>query len=328
MASEFELIKECFQPLSKGLALDELGIGDDGAVMNVPPNHQLVVVTDTLVSGVHFPEETSGFDIAWKAVAVNLSDLAAMGAKPGFFSLALTLPNNDQAWLKSFSKGLKAISERYTIPLIGGDTTKGHLTITVTAQGWVEQGKAVLRSGAQLGDLICVTNTIGDGALGLKVAQDNLPGLVKNDLNDSEIDFLLQALNRPTPQLELSSVLCDYATSAIDISDGLLADIGHIFEHSTCGLNAEIELQKIPLSEPAKNYIETSQDWSAILAGGDDYQICFTIKEANLVEVQEKAKKVGVAVTEIGRVLKSENLVLIHNGEEFSQKGLKGYLHF
>lgn len=328
MASEFELIKDCFQPLSKGLALGEVGIGDDGAVLNVPLNHQLVVVTDTLVSGVHFPEETRAFDIAWKALAVNLSDLAAMGARPGYFSLALTLPNNDQAWLKSFSEGLRAISERYAIPLIGGDTTKGHLTITVTAQGWVEQGKAVLRSGAKLGDLICVTNTIGDGALGLKVAQDNLPGLVKKHLMKDEMDFLLQALNRPFPQLELSSVLSEYANSAIDISDGLLADLGHIFEQSPYGLNAEIELQKIPLSEPAKKYIESSQDWSAILAGGDDYQLCFTIKESNFIEMQAKSEKIGVTVTEIGRVIEGKKPVLMQNGEVFTQLGLKGYLHF
>lgn len=331
MASEFELIKNCFLPLSKGLASNEIGIGDDGAVLNVPANHQLVVVTDTLVSGVHFPEETCAYDVAWKALAVNLSDLAAMGAKPGFFSLGLTLPNNNQAWLDEFSRGLKAISEQYAIPLIGGDTTKGHLTVTVTAQGWVEQNKAVLRSGAQLGDLICVTNTIGDGALGLKVAQHKLPGLVDKSLNEQEKAFLLEALNRPTPQLLLSQLLSDYANSAIDVSDGLLADMGHIFEQSKSGLNSEIELSQIPLSNATQKYIEQTQDWSIILTGGDDYQLCFTLVEDCFAVFQEQARRVGVEVTVIGRVIESSEPVLLQDGVVFSQKrlaGLKGYVHF
>ncbi|BCN93614.1 thiamine-monophosphate kinase [Thiomicrorhabdus immobilis] len=330
MASEFELINSCFLPLSKGLQANELGIGDDGAVLNVPANHQLVVVTDTLVSGVHFPEETNAYDIAWKALAVNLSDLAAMGAEPGFFSLALTLPNNEQAWLGEFARGLTAISEQYSIPLIGGDTTKGHLTVTVTAQGWVEQGKAVRRSGAQCDDLICVTNTIGDGALGLKVAQNSLPRQVDNALSAEEKSFLLAALNRPIPQLLLSRLLSDYANSAIDISDGLLADMGHIFEQSTPGLNAEIELGQIPLSSATQKYIDKTQDWTTILTGGDDYQLCFTMLEDDFKTMHEKASKIGVELTVIGRVIESVSPVLLQDGEVFNQQGgeLKGYLHF
>jgi thiamine-monophosphate kinase len=170
MSNEFELIKTFFKPLSKGLSEDELGIGDDGAVLNVPESSQLVVVTDTLVEGVHFPVKTDPYDIAWKALAVNLSDLAAMGAEPGFFSLSLTLPNAENEWLERFAKGLSDLASLHKIPLIGGDTTRGPLSVTITANGWVKAKGAVLRSGAQKGDVICVTQTIGDAAVGLSLA--------------------------------------------------------------------------------------------------------------------------------------------------------------
>ncbi|MDX1353705.1 MAG: thiamine-phosphate kinase [Thiomicrorhabdus sp.] len=343
MASEFELINTLFQPLSKGLSADEVGIGDDGAVLNVPENHQLVVVTDTLVCGVHFPEEASAYEIAWKAVAVNLSDLAAMGAKPGFFSLALTIPNNDQAWLADFSKGLADISAQYSVPLIGGDTTKGPLTITVTAQGFVERGRAVRRSTARAGDLICVTNTIGDGALGLHVVQDKLPGLVQDRLSQAQTSHLLQALNHPQPQLAIGEKLSLFANSAIDISDGLLADLNHILEESNKMLSnhehrltAKVDLDRIPLSSAAQLYVEQTADWKTIVAGGDDYQLCFTLAPGQLVLAQEMAKKTGVEITEIGEIIycqakkmhDSQSIVLSRNGQIYNTEDFKGYLHF
>ncbi|WP_040728376.1 thiamine-phosphate kinase [Thiomicrorhabdus sp. Kp2] len=343
MASEFELINTLFEPLSKGLSSDEIGIGDDGAVLNVPNNHQLVVVTDTLVSGVHFPENASAYDIAWKAVAVNLSDLAAMGAKPGFYSLALTIPNNDQAWLVDFAKGLADICSAYKIPLIGGDTTKGPLTITVTAQGFVERGTALKRSGAKVGDLICVTNTIGDGALGLKVAFNELPGLVKQEMTQEQSLHLLNALNRPEPQLAIGQYLPKIANSAIDISDGLLADLNHILEASNKliesggkRLSAKIELDSIPLSNAAKLYIDKTGDWKTILAGGDDYQLCFTLSEEQLGLAKETANRLGMRVSVIGQVVVSAvvskeqdvKIELFLSGTSFDVSDSKGYLHF
>ncbi|GAB6070028.1 thiamine-phosphate kinase [Thiomicrorhabdus hydrogeniphila] len=345
MASEFELINALFQPLSVGLSADEIGIGDDGAVLNVPNNHQLVVVTDTLVSGVHFPENTTAYDIAWKSVAVNLSDLAAMGAKPGFYSLALTIPKNDQVWLTGFAKGLSDICSVYNIPLIGGDTTKGPLTITVTAQGFVEHGKAIKRSGAKAGDVICVTNTIGDGALGLLVALNNLPGLVKQEITQKQKLHLLSALNRPEPQLALGKELPGFTHSAIDISDGVLADLGHILEESNKRvydnhqkLSAKIELASIPLSSAAQLYIDKTNDWKTIVAGGDDYQLCFTLASEQLKKVKVVAESLGVNISIIGEVVLSkepkektpslENIELLLNGNRFDLADSKGYLHF
>jgi len=345
MASEFELINALFQPLSKGVSKDEIGIGDDGAVLNVPANHQLVVVTDTLVSGVHFPQNTSAYDIAWKAVAVNLSDLAAMGAKPGFYSLALTIPNNNEAWLSDFAKGLADICSIYDIPLIGGDTTKGPLTITVTAQGFVEYGKAVKRSGAKAGDIICVTNTIGDGALGLLVAFDNLPGLVKQQMTQKQKIHLLNALNRPQPQLDIGKKLPDFANSAIDISDGLLADLKHILEEANHlaldkenKLSARIELDLIPLSSAAQLYIDKTNDWKTIVTGGDDYQLCFTLAPQQFAKAKEVAQNLGINISKIGNVVLSEKIKgnelslekieLILNQKSFNLKESKGYLHF
>jgi len=350
MASEFELINFLFEPLSKGLSASEIGIGDDGAVLNVPEDHQLVVVTDTLVSGVHFPESTSSYDVAWKAVAVNLSDLAAMGAAPGFYSLALTIPDSNQSWLTGFAKGLADIGNFYGIPLIGGDTTNGPLTITVTAQGWVPKGKAVTRSGAQVGDVICVTNCIGDGALGLMVALNTLPEMVHKELSSADIQHLLDALNLPKPQLALSEGLREYATSAIDISDGLLADLSHVLEESNKPVSsveerlvAEVYLENIPLSQAATIYIDKTQDWLAILTGGDDYQLCLTISEANFEQAKSMADKVGVKLTDIGRMASSlefngegtaleqvtnDQVVLLKDGKEVNIEGTKGYMHF
>jgi len=232
MASEFDLIKQYFEPLSSGLDKGETGIGDDGAVLNVPAGHQLVVVTDTLVNGVHFPENTSAYDVGWKALAVNLSDLAAMGAKPAFFSLALTLPESDDEWLQGFAQGLADLAKRFGIPLIGGDTTKGPLTVTVTAQGWVEKSAAIMRGNARQGELVCVTNTIGDAALGLKLEMNTLPENCKALFSDEERAFLLNSLDRPEPQLDFVEFLKNNASSAIDVSDGLLADLAHIIENS------------------------------------------------------------------------------------------------
>lgn len=346
MASEFELIKTLFQPLSTGLSNNEIGIGDDGAVLNVPDNHQMVVVTDTLVCGVHFPENTSAYDIAWKAVAVNLSDLAAMGAKPGFYSLALTIPNNHSAWLTDFAKGLADISALYHIPLVGGDTTKGPLTITVTAQGFVERGKAIRRSGAKAGDIICVTNTIGDGALGLLVALNKLPGLVKDKLNQAQHDYLLKALNRPKPQLAFGEKMSEFSNSAIDISDGLLADLGHILEESNKlvisgepRLAAKVDLGNMALSDAARLYVQKTDDWRTVLTGGDDYQLCFTLAANQFINASKWAESIGISISKIGQITESDimksdgdkkepNIILMFNGELLNLSESKGYLHF
>ena len=341
MALEFDLIETYFKPLSQGVSAEEIGIGDDGAVLSVPENHQIVVVTDTLVCGVHFPNETSAYDIAWKSVAVNLSDLAAMGATPGGYSLGLTLPHNDQAWLKEFASGLRAITEQFNIPLIGGDTTKGPLTLTVTAHGWVPNQQAILRSGAEVGDLICVTETLGDGALGLKLALHQFDEDFSSALSDIEKLTLLSALNHPVPQLVIASDLRGLVNSAIDISDGLLADLGHILEQTNrkqlkmstalvSEYGAEIELTQLPLSSAVEKYITETHDWSPVLSGGDDYQLCMTVDEKNWPKLQQVAQRYGVRITQIGQVVEQKGVQCLMSGKPVADGVIKatGYSHF
>ena len=338
MALEFDLIENFFKPLSSGLADDEVGIGDDGAVLSVPEGHQLVVVTDTLVSGVHFPEETAAYDIAWKALAVNLSDLAAMGATPAFFSLALTLPENDSIWLANFAKGLGDLSRKFNIPLIGGDTTRGPLTVTVTANGWVPAGQAILRSGAQVDDLICVTQTLGEGALGLKIALKLLSEADDKEigLSNEECTFALEALNRPLPQLSIASSLLGLVNSAIDISDGFVADLGHILEQSNAKnsvaqkLGAEIELAQLPLSSGVQRYINVTEDWSIALAGGDDYQLCMTVNKSHLNALKDRLQDYGVLLSVVGKINEQGRVRCLQEGVLRSDllEERTGYSHF
>ena len=352
MALEFDLINRYFAPLSQGSKVIDIGIGDDGAVLNVPQNHQLVVVTDTLVSGVHFPVETSAYDIAWKALAVNLSDLAAMGATPACYSLALTLPDYREQWLADFAAGLRALNELFSIPLIGGDTTKGPLTITITAQGWVPNQQAILRSGAQVGDCVCVTNTLGEGALGLKLALNDWPAkFLEQELSTTEKQQALNGLNRPMPQLAISADLRGLVSSAIDISDGLLADLGHVLQQSNARLareggeknqneisasiqhsvlGADIELTQLPLSSGVARYVEQTNDWSLPLSGGDDYQLCLTLKKENYPALKARLNAKGVCLTAIGSIVLQEGIQCLKQGVVQEGRGGEkiGYCHF
>lgn len=341
MSEEFRLIDRYFLPLSQGLAKGDLGIGDDGAVISPPAHHQLVVVTDTLVNGVHFPQSTPAYDIAWKALAVNLSDLAAMGAKPGFYSLALTLPEHDPAWLMSFSEGLKALSAHYSMPLIGGDTTKGPLTVTVTAHGWVPRGKALLRGGARPGDLICVSGALGTAGLGLKLALQSLDENEQARLSPQHWQHCLDALNRPAPQLALGEALCGRATAAIDISDGLLADLTHVLQSSAAAIAPRIELgarlylSQLPLDEGVSCWIDATQEWSLPLSAGDDYQLCFTLPKVQWEAVKQLAQTLDVRLSCVGEVIAEPVLEVLHDEESglvYQNRSLDdaslGYQHF
>lgn len=323
MAHEFDVIETFFKPLSKVGKADEIGIGDDGAVLSCLAGHQLVVVTDTIIEDVHFPAETSAYDIAWKALAVNLSDLAAMGATPAFYSLALSLPaeKNDQAWLELFAGGLKQLASLYNIPLVGGDTTRSdRLTITITAQGWVETGQAILRKGAKPGDLVFVSGKLGEGGLGLKAVQQHW----------DEADYVdaKQKLNQPAPQVTLGYYLKGLATSAIDISDGLLADLKHILVSSRC--SAWIDVESVPVSETMRTYIKQSDDWSLPLIAGDDYELCFTIHPDNRSSVLTLAEELDISLTEIGQIEKGEEgeLKLKNAPEQQAHLNQFGFEHF
>ena len=273
-----------------------LGVGDDCAIIDATPNTQIVTSVDTLIEGVHFPKNTSAADIAYKALAVNLSDLAAMGATPKYFTLALTLPELNEAWLSEFSETLKQLSGEYKLDLIGGDTTKGALSITINIIGEVEVGRALLRSGAEIDDLIYVSNTLGDAAYAWK----------KIEQGSRPLNFCLERFNRPTPRVGLAQELVSIANACIDLSDGLEQDLSHILKHSKVGAN--IDINTIPLSDEVSGYINTTQDWCIALAGGDDYELCFSVPKMHVEALKTIEKNLGITLTNIGVITKSLGL--------------------
>ena len=267
-SSEFSLIARYFSSLGSGSAVN-LGVGDDCAILDIPAGRRLATSVDTLVSTVHFPEDAFPEDIGYRAVAVAASDLAAMGASPLAMTLALTLPEADDFWLHSFSQGLGAAVNEYALPLVGGDTTKGPLTITVQVFGCLPQGQALLRSGARPGDLVCVTGTLGDAAGGLAIVQDRW------STSPEHAEFVIDRYYRPTARLALGQQLLGLATSAIDISDGLLADAGHIAAAS--GVAIHLEPALLPLSPALQSHSDGAQSLAWAVGGGDDYELCFTL---------------------------------------------------
>ena len=293
--NEFELIQDYFNWPIKDPSI-ALGIGDDAALFSLKDGQQLVTTTDTLSEGVHFFKDALPSDIAYKSLAVNLSDIAAMGASAKYFTLALTLPKIDHDWIEEFSKSLKHLSEYHKVSLIGGDTTKGPLNITITMMGVVETSRALLRSGAGIGDGVYVSGTIGDAALCLKKLRD---GLVPSK------EELLK-LNRPTPRLELGMGLKGVASSCIDISDGLEQDLSHILMASNVG--AVIDVKKLPLSESVLGYIKNNEDWSIPLCGGDDYELCFTVPESNKKSLKTLSQSCNMDITKIGDINDSKEL--------------------
>lgn len=319
MPSEFEIIRQYFTP-QEYRADVVLGIGDDAAILTIPDGHQLVQSVDTLVAGVHFPIETSPQDIAYKALAVNLSDMAAMGAEPVWFTLAITLPNDDEEWLKSFSESLSSLAIKYNVQLIGGDTTHGPLCISITINGLVPSGKALTRNNAQVNDRIYVSGAIGDAALALAAWQGQC--LLSND----SVSYLNEKLNRPTPQVELGILLREYASACIDISDGLIADLEHITEQSNLG--AKINFENIPLSkEFTSNLTDEKLIISLVLSGGDDYELCFTIPASKQLDFEKIILKNEMSVTCIGEIDSTKGVSCMLNGEKIAvQKS--GYNHF
>ena len=296
---EFRLIDNYFKGLTSQSQV-EVGIGDDGAIINTSGSYQTVVATDTLVESVHFPASAQAEQIASRALCVNLSDMAAMGAQPKWFTLALTLPSEKttDSWLQSFSHGLAKTAKQYNIALIGGDTTAGPLTLSITVLGEIPTGQALVRSGAEVGDIIYVSGTLGDGAAALhSIIQGAQAGPEHNSR-------LFEHFYSPQPQIELGIGLRDFANACIDISDGLIADLGHICKAS--GVSAEIDSQQLPIdSELKQQYRGQSFQWAT--SGGDDYQLCFTIAVAKQREFKEWAVARKLAITKIGNIVAMEN---------------------
>ena len=319
--SEFELIKQYFDDSTaqKQCADLVLGIGDDGAIISPRPDHDLIVAVDTLVAGVHFLSEANPYDIGFRSLAVNLSDLAAMGAEPAWFTLALTLPGADEEWLKEFSRGLFELARSYQLPLIGGDTTRGPLTISIQVLGYVPSAQALCRDGAKVGDLIYVTGSLGDAAGGLRLLQNK-----ESSLQD---DYLQTRFLRPQARLKFGQCLRGLAHAAIDISDGLLADIGHITKRS--GVGARVELARLPLSVQLKAVFGSERAIEMALSGGDDYGLCFCVAPTQADKVAELAKQLGLAITCIGCV-EAEPGIRLYNaqGEPVDSALAAGYQHF
>lgn len=302
--AEFSIIERYFKTLTS-TSID-VGIGDDCAILSPPPQQQLVSCVDTLVAGRHFPLDTTPHAIGWKSIAVNLSDLAAMGATPHSILLALSLPNIDESWLAEFSRGIADCCQKFGVQLIGGDTTQSPtLTISVTALGWIDHGKAILRSGAKVGDFIAVSGEIGSAAYALQHPQSALQ----------------HALDYPEPQCELGKKLVGYASAMLDISDGLAQDLGHILTASQVG--AHLALEKIPV-HPALQQLALEQRMQHVLAGGDDYQLCFTISAEKLAQFeQQHAEKIYI----IGQIAQQKGCQYSYDNQIFHPQTL-GYQHF
>jgi len=292
-----------------------VGIGDDAAVLAVPPNHQLVVSMDTLVAGVHFPIGTAPADIGWKSLAVNLSDLAAMGATPAWATLALTLPDADVRWVERFCDGFAALASEFKLALVGGDTTRGPLSITVTIHGFVAEGAALLRSGARVGDFVFVTGTLGDAAAGLRRVGD-----VPDD------DALVRRLSRPTPRVAQGLELRGRARSCIDVSDGLMADLDHICAAS--GVAAEIDVDSLPASSELLSAFARDERRALQLAGGDDYELCFTAPESVALLLLNDLARSGCAATRIGRIVAGAGIRVIDADGMVVNVAASGWDHF
>ena len=317
---EFDLIKRYFS--RKSLQNEViLSVGDDCAITSIPSGYQLAITTDTLVEGSHFLPSISPADLAYKSVAVNLSDLAAMGATPTWMSLALTLPEIKEAWLAEFSQSLFAILDRYGVSLIGGDTTKGSLSITLTAQGFLPENQGLFRHQAKVGDWIFVSGFLGDSAAGLDL-------LLQNRKIENEFDrYFIQRHLRPTPRVELGLALRSFSCCALDISDGLLADLEHILERSQVG--AEIYLENLPLSHHLCTQYEQTQAEKFALTGGEDYELCFTVSEEKRKEMEQVLRSQGIKVTCIGQILPATSgLNLLKNGKKIALPTHIGFDHF
>jgi thiamine-monophosphate kinase len=313
--SEFEIIERYFRqvrPLRNDVVL---GIGDDAALLQVPAGYLLVVAVDTLVAGRHFPQHTDAFDIGYKSLAVNLSDLAAMGASPAWATLSLTLPQVDEPWLKAFAEGFFQLATQYRVDLVGGDTTRGPLSITVQLSGLVETGKALRRDSGCPGQKLFVTGTPGDAAYALK--QLKAGGRVDPEL--------LRRLNRPEPRVDFGLALADTGAVAIDISDGLLADLGHIVSASHCG--ATLWVDRLPRSR-ALQAMPFEDVLTCKLQGGEDYELCFALDADKAGRVQKIAEQQQLLLTEIGVIELQPGVRCQHDDGSIHHPRGHGFDHF
>lgn len=338
-----------------------LGIGDDAALLELPAGMQLVACTDTLVAGVHFPAGTDPADLGWKSLAVNLSDLAAMGAEPAWALLALTLPDADPSFVDAFAAGFAALAARHGVELVGGDTTQGPLSVTVTALGSVPRGQALTRRGAAAGDAVFVTGSLGDAAGALrwlrgqarrsfeslrrgkgeeashplpqeaasaKRGREVAPGAVEGgpSAGRDAVAPLLARLHRPEPRLAAGQALRGLASACIDVSDGLLADLGHVCRQS--GVGCTIEAEALPVSPALRAGFDAAASRGLALAGGDDYELCFTAPMPRESEVVAALAHTGCRATRIGRVTAGPGIRVLDASGQALETPRAGWEHF
>jgi len=317
--SEFDLIQTYFSDLGVSRSDVLLGVGDDCALLQVPEGRQLAVSIDTLVSGRHFLPDVDPESLGHKALAVNLSDLAAMGADPAWVTLALSLPEVDSVWLEAFARGFSALAVRAGVALVGGDTTRGRLSITVQAHGFVDRQRVMRRDGARPGDLIYLSGWLGDAALALLARRGIDVGL-------ADLSPFYRRLDWPEPRLDLSAAVRGIASAAIDISDGLVADLGHICKAG--GVSAAIQLDRLPLSAAVYGYVQKTGDWAVPLAGGDDYELCITVSPEREKELEAAVSHLSTKLHRIGVIEEGEGVrCRLPNGSRL-ENDVKGYDHF
>jgi len=314
--SEFDLIRRYFtRPTPSAI----LGVGDDAALLQVTPGMELAVSVDMLVEGQHFAPEDGPGTVGHKSLAVNLSDMAAMGAVPRWVTLAIALPAADEKWLRGFAGGFFGLAGKFGVELIGGDTTRGPLNICVQIMGEVPPGQALRRDGAKAGDEIWVSGTLGNAALALAHYQRRI------ELKHMEAAAMLPFLHLPQPRVAAGIALRGIATAAIDISDGLLADLGHILEQS--GVGAEIHFEHLPLHEVMRRHIQLEVAQNCVLAGGDDYELCFTVPAARHEAILVLARELDLPLTCIGRITSGAALKVLREGQPMTV-GATGFDHF
>lgn len=318
--SEFQLIQKYFACATPSRSDVALGIGDDAAVLDIAAGRQLVLSIDCSLADVHFPLNANADDIGYRCLAVNLSDLAAMGAEPCWITLSLTLPENNANWLAGFSRGLAQLATQYQVALVGGDTTKGPLAIAIQAHGQVAKNTYMTRAGAKPGDKIFVSGSLGDAAAGLALYQQN-----KEYYDESE-SALIQRYLRPTARVDLGLALAELASSCIDISDGLLADLGHIIKASNCG--AKINVDSLPLSDSLLTQATADQQRHWALSGGDDYELCFTLSAENCCAVEQLADSLALPLQCIGEITAGQQIECYREDGSLYPIKKMGYQHF
>jgi thiamine-monophosphate kinase len=313
--SEFALIERYFRSCGTKRADVRLGVGDDAALLECPPGVELVAAIDTIVAGVHFPHGSPPASIGHRALAVNLSDLAAMGARPAWALLALTLPTADESWLSEFTAGFAALAHEFGVALVGGDTTSGPLCVSVQILGHVPRSAALLRSGARAGDLVFVSGTPGDAAAGLAVEQGRLTA------PSDAATCLRKRFLFPSPRMALGDSLRNYASACIDVSDGLLGDAGKLAKASGCGV--EIRYTDLPVSEPLVRAVGEERARELALTGGDDYELCFTVRPSDVGRLRQELPPERWGYSLIGVMLEAPGAVVTRGGNvmEFSHSG-------